>query len=105
MGDLHSDDDATREGPPEVAYRRGRSPFRAAPKDSLLERALPVSGEISDYRPRTARRDLLAGVTVAALALPSGMAYAEVAGRLPSTASTPCSCRPSCTCSSARRGS
>lgn len=77
------DSDTTREGPPPVAYRRGHSPFRAAPKDKLLERALPVSAGISDYRPPTARRDLLAGVTVAALALPSGMAYAEVAGLSP----------------------
>ena len=30
--------------------------------------------------PKTATRDLVAGLTVAALALPSGMAYAEVAG-------------------------
>ena len=32
------------EGPPPVAYRRGHSPFRAAPQDPLLQRALPVSG-------------------------------------------------------------
>ena len=77
------DSDENREGPPPVAYRRGRSPFRAAPTDRLLKRALPVSGQIQRYRPQTARRDLLAGVTVAALALPSGMAYAEVAGLSP----------------------
>ncbi len=71
------------EGPPPVAYRRGRSPFRAAAQDPLLERALPVSAQLPDYRPNTARRDLLAGLTVAALALPAGMAYAEVAGLSP----------------------
>ena len=76
-------DETTREGPPPVAYRRGRSPFRRAPKDTLLQQAVPVSGELPDYRPKTARRDVLAGVTVAALALPSGMAYAEVAGLSP----------------------
>ena len=71
------------EGPPTVAYRRGRSPFRAAAQDPLLERAVPVSAQIPEYRPNTARRDLLAGLTVAALALPAGMAYAEVAGLSP----------------------
>lgn len=76
-------DDESREGPPPAAYRPGRSPFRPAPQDPLLERALPVSAQISGYRPRAARRDLLAGLTVAALALPSGMAYAEVAGVSP----------------------
>lgn len=68
------------EGPPPVAYRPDRSPFRGRPKDPLLQRALPVSARLPGYRPRTGRRDLLAGLTVAALALPSGMAYAEVAG-------------------------
>jgi SulP family sulfate permease len=77
-------DETTREGgPPPVAYRRGQSPFRAARKDPLLERAVPVSARFADYRAPTARRDLLAGLTVAALALPSGMAYAEVAGLSP----------------------
>lgn len=71
------------EGPPSVAYRRGRSPFRAAAQDPLLERAVPVSSQIPGYRPHTARRDVIAGLTVAALALPSGMAYAEVAGLSP----------------------
>ena len=70
--------EAEAEGPPPVAYRR--SPFRARPQDPLLERALPVSAQIPGYRPPTARRDVLAGLTVAALALPSAMAYAEVAG-------------------------
>jgi len=46
----------------------------------LLERAVPLSAQIPAYRPHTARRDLVAGLTVAALALPAGMAYAEVAG-------------------------
>ena len=72
-----------KQGPPPVAYRRGRSPFRRAPKDTLLEQAVPVSAQISGYKGSAARRDVLAGVTVAALALPSGMAYAEVAGLSP----------------------
>ena len=82
MGASNAGDNG-HEGPPPVAYRRGRSPFRAAPQDPLLARALPVSAHIPAYRTHTARRDLIAGLTVAALALPSGMAYAEVAGLSP----------------------
>ena len=43
-------DETTREGPPPVAYRRGQSPFRAALKEPLLERAVPVSARFADYR-------------------------------------------------------
>ena len=73
--------EAGTEGPPPVAYRR--SPFRARPQDPLHERASRSARSIPEYRPPTARRDLIAGLTVAALALPSGMAYAEVAGLPP----------------------
>jgi len=59
------------------------SPFQAARAEPLLARAVPVSSDVSRYRSRTARRDLVAGVTVAALAIPSAMAYAEVAGVSP----------------------
>ena len=45
--------------------------FRPAKKDPLLVRTVPVSGDVRRYRPSSARRDVLAGVTVAALALPS----------------------------------
>jgi high affinity sulfate transporter 1 len=41
---------------------------------------VPVSAHVRGYGRQGARRDLFAGLTVAALALPSGMAYAEVAG-------------------------
>ena len=61
----------------------GAAPFRPAPPDPLLHRALPVAKELPAYRGSTARRDLIAGVTVAALAIPSAMAYAEVAGIKP----------------------
>ncbi len=59
------------------------SPFRPAPRGSLLARTIPLSTELRGYRPPAARRDLLAGATVAALALPSAMAYAELAGLSP----------------------
>jgi high affinity sulfate transporter 1 len=63
----------------EAAYAEG-SPFRPAEQEPLLNRAIPVSGELGRYRAPTARRDTLAGVTVAALAVPSAMAYGELAG-------------------------
>jgi sulfate permease, SulP family len=59
------------------------SPFRPAEREGLLTRAVPVAGQLPRYRAPSARRDLVAGVTVAALALPSAMAYAEVAGLSP----------------------
>ena len=57
-------------------------PFRPAEPDPLVQRALPVAKELPGYRTPTGRRDLLAGVTVAALAIPSAMADAELAGAL-----------------------
>jgi SulP family sulfate permease len=76
-------DTEDREGAPE-SYASA-TPFRPAKPDPLLQRAIPVAKELPGYRPPTARRDLLAGVTVAALAIPSAMAYAELAG-LPAVA-------------------
>ena len=69
--------------PVQAEYGDESSPFRPAGEAPLLERAIPVAGEIPNYRPRTARGDVLGGVTVAALALPAAMAYAEVAGLSP----------------------
>jgi sulfate permease, SulP family len=63
----------------------GLTPFRKARAERPLTRAIPVAGELSRYRMPSAWRDLLAGVTVAALALPAAMAYAEVAGLSPVT--------------------
>jgi sulfate permease, SulP family len=57
--------------------------FKAARDEPLLTRAIPVSAELTRYRLPSARRDAVAGLTVAALAIPSGMAYAEVAGVSP----------------------
>lgn len=42
-----------------------------------------MTEQIPGYQGGTLRRDLLAGVTVAALAVPSGMAFAELAGLSP----------------------
>ena len=59
------------------------APFRAAGKDPLLHRAFPVTADLRGYRARTARGDPVAALTVAALAVPSAMAYAELAGLTP----------------------
>jgi len=59
------------------------SPFRPARQQPLLTRAIPVTAELPGYRAPSAGRDALAGLTVAALAIPSAMAYAEVAGVSP----------------------
>ena len=60
-----------------------QSPFRPRAQDPLLQRTIPVSEHLRHYGAGTARGDVTAGVTVAALALPSAMAYAEVAGVSP----------------------
>jgi SulP family sulfate permease len=58
-------------------------PFRPASKEPALQRAIPVSAHLPHYRPARARRDVVAALTVAAVAVPSGMAYAELAGVSP----------------------
>ncbi len=60
-----------------------KSPFRPAKQQPLLTRVIPVAGELPRYRVPSARRDMMAGVTVAALAVPAAMAYAELAGLSP----------------------
>ena len=67
-----------------VAYH-GRKPFRSAHKPPLSTRYLPLVASLRGYSRSRLRTDALAGVTVAALALPASMAYADIAG-LPVTA-------------------
>ena len=92
-----------QEGPPDPQARA--TPFRRAEPEPLWQRAVPVAKQLPGYRVPTARRDLLAGVTVAALAVPSAMAYAESPGCPRWPASTRCCCRPWRTRCSAPRGS
>jgi high affinity sulfate transporter 1 len=74
----------TEPAPPGAATAYGTTPaFRPARKEPLLTRTIPVAGELPSYRVSGFRRDLVAGVTVAALALPSAMAYGELAGLTP----------------------
>ncbi|KRB45383.1 MULTISPECIES: SulP family inorganic anion transporter [unclassified Terrabacter] len=61
------------------AYK-GRGAFASATRPPITTRYVPFARSLASYtRPRL-RTDLVAGVTVAALALPSAMAYAELAG-------------------------
>lgn len=64
-------------------YGPERAAFAPSPRPPLLQRVAPVTTNLKVYRQRYLRPDLVAGVTVAALAIPSGMAYAEVAGLSP----------------------
>lgn len=83
---MSSDDRQHTSAPPSArdAYG-GRSPFASASKPPVLQRLVPLAGTLKGYTRDRLRTDATAGLTVAALALPSGMAYAELAG-LPVTA-------------------
>ena len=56
------------------------TPFVRADRPPLVHRMVPVSAHLGRYRNDTFRRDAVAGLTVAALAIPSSMGFAEVAG-------------------------
>ena len=73
------------DGQPEAddRYDPEVSPFRARQRPPMAARTFPVSTELTGYPRRSGRRDAIAGVTVAALAIPSAMAYAELAGLSP----------------------
>jgi sulfate permease, SulP family len=66
-----------------ASYEGDVSPFQRPARRPLLQRLAPVTENLRGYRGGTLRRDLLAGVTVAALALPASLAYAEIAGLSP----------------------
>ena len=59
------------------------SPFQPAARRPLLQRLVPLIEHVPSYRGGTLRRDLLAGVTVAALGIPAALAYSEIAGLSP----------------------
>jgi len=63
----------------------GRSAFASSSKPPLASRFVPFSTSVRHYSGGRLQTDALAGLTVAALALPASMAYAELAG-LPVTA-------------------
>ena len=75
-------------GVPRVPFRTayaGRSPFASSTKPPWTRRYVPLVGVVKGYSSDRLRTDVVAGLTVAALALPASMAYAELAG-LPVTA-------------------
>jgi sulfate permease, SulP family len=57
-----------------------RHPFKALPREPLRRRVLPLLTDISAYQRGWVRSDVLAGVAIAALAVPQAMAYAQTAG-------------------------
>jgi len=58
----------------------GRGAFASQSRPPLTTRYVPFARSLSSYSRTRLRTDVIAGVTVAALALPSAMAYAELAG-------------------------
>jgi len=64
-------------------YDPAVSPFKPRQRPSVSARTFPVSTELAGYPTRSGRQDAVAGITVAALAIPSAMAYAELAGLSP----------------------
>jgi high affinity sulfate transporter 1 len=55
-------------------------------RPNLLLRYLPILGWLPKYERSWLRTDLIAGLTVVALLIPEGMAYAQIAGVPPQTA-------------------
>jgi sulfate permease, SulP family len=58
----------------------GRGPFASESRPPLTTRYMPFARSIARYSRARGRTDVVAGITVAALALPSAMAYAGLAG-------------------------
>ena len=59
---------------------------RTKPKLSPLARFMPILAWLPNYERTWLRADLIAGLTVVALLIPEGMAYAEIAGVPPKAA-------------------
>ena len=56
------------------------------PQSKSLARFFPILGWLPKYERSWLRFDLIAGLTVVALLIPEGMAYAQIAGMPPQTA-------------------
>jgi len=56
---------------------------RGAPLSARLRGGLPIAGWLRAYRPEWVRADAIAGVTLAAYAVPVSLAYATIAGLPP----------------------
>ena len=75
-------DDTDGVAPSNVGYAT-REPFAPRERMPRLHRVFPVVRSVGAHRSKLLRTDLVAGLTVGALALPSGMAFAELAGLPP----------------------
>jgi SulP family sulfate permease len=53
----------------------------------MMARYLPILAWLPSYQRAWLRADIVAGITVVALLVPEGMAYAELAGMPPATIS------------------
>lgn len=58
-------------------------PFAPRVHGPLLGRIIPVTRRLPGYMSASLRPDLVAGVTIASLSVPAGMAYAQLAGLSP----------------------
>ena len=58
----------------------GRSAFASESRPPITTRYVPFARSLSTYSAARLRTDVVAGITVAALALPSAMAFAQLAG-------------------------
>jgi sulfate permease, SulP family len=59
---------------------------KTVPRQNLLLRYLPILNWLPKYERTWLRTDLIAGLTIVALLIPEGMAYAQIAGVPPQTA-------------------
>jgi MFS superfamily sulfate permease-like transporter len=62
------------------------APVRSSARERSLKRYLPILQWLPTYQRSWLRFDLIAGLTILALLIPEGMAYAELAGLPPQTA-------------------
>jgi SulP family sulfate permease len=78
------DEPGTTSEPPDripvASAYQGRAVFKSRRRERGPARLVPVLQQVKGYTAGRLRIDVVAGLTVAALTLPSSMAYAEVAG-------------------------
>src|SRR5512139_2485244 len=64
---------------------RTNSSAQTAQHENILTRFIPILAWLPHYDRSWLRGDIIAGITVVALLVPEGMAYAELAGMPPET--------------------
>ena len=74
-------DDSPHPEPAGEEYAGDRpQPFQARVRSTSPWRFVPVVGDLRSYSRRLMRADVIAGVAIAAVAIPQSMAYAQTAG-------------------------